>query len=572
MEIFRKNIKQLGFYTYLTFLSFILLGCSSEESVPMAASTPTPVYDIPVGAEETESETDKPAEGTWKPLYEFTEENLIRWEQVKELETEDYYIELQENDIGEYPQIVLKEGKSIFCGTEHINSLLRAGLRRRDYNILYADQYYISLWYGDKETGKTEGTYVINLQCPVTESFVNMVDSLIGIQDDNDYRYAPWPSNGIILSFDKILEEIEKGNCYLDETGYALWQESPDVFIASVCRQFEEIEAGGYEEAYWARENNDDSKKAYRMYIRQGRVGFYIHPIDVWEASEGTEFYHFSKESIKTDRDFRVEVAYDWQKEAPVYHMPYEVYGERFESKTYGTFYYPQIKGLDENIISALNTAMKHDLNENLVYMDLKEWNEKMKPYVPYGEEEWEKLPPVNNPMVTYQTEKYLCIRQEFITSNEDAVRFAEDWKRYHVYDLETGRSLQLKDIICLDEEFVMWLKEEKKVEARRGFPGWAEGMKSINQTVEWMEEDLEYYPAETLSAVLEDAEFWLKEDSLYIRIPYYDQIRDEIQYTGGGNGNPNYLDHAEVRIALKDIQRFLKVEPWGMQEPIGER
>lgn len=122
-----------------------------------------------------------------------------------------------------------------------------------------------------------------------------------------------------------------------------------------------------------------------------------------------------------------------------MYYMLYEVYGERFESETNGTFYYPQIKGLDEKIISALNTAMKHDLNENLVYMDLKEWNEKMKPY---GEEEWEKLPPVNNPMVTYQTEKYLCIRQEFITSNEDAVRFAEDWKRYHVFDLETGRSL----------------------------------------------------------------------------------------------------------------------------------
>lgn len=531
----------------------------------MAASTPTPVYDIPVGAEETESETDKPAEGTWQPLYEFTEENLIRWEQVKELETEDYYIELQKDDIGEYPQIVLKEGKSIFCGTEHINSLLRAGLRRRDYNILYADQYYISLWYGDKETGKTAGTYVIHLQCPVTQSFISLKDLLIEVQDDNDYRYAPWPSNGITLSFDKILEEIEKGNCYLDETGYALWQESPDVFIASVCRQFEEIEAGGYEEAYWARENNDDSKKAYRMYIRQGRVGFYIHPIDVWEASEGAEFYELSMEPIETDRDFRVEVTYDWQKEAPVYHMPYEVYGERFESKTYGTFYYPQIKGLDENIISALNTAMKHDLNENLVYMDLKEWNEKMKIYG--NENYWTQLPPINNPMVTYQTEKYLCIRQEFITSNDEALRFAEDWKRYHVYDLETGRSLQLKDIICLDEEFVMWLKEEKKVEARRGFPGWREGMQGINQTVEWMEEDLEYYPLETLSAVLEDAEFWLKEDSLYIRIPYYDGQWNTIRYIGGGTGYPYYLDYAEVRIALKDIQRFLKVEPWGALE-----
>lgn len=45
--------------------------------------------------------------------------------------------------------------------------------------------------------------------------------------------------------------------------------------------------------------------------IWQGRVGLYIHPIDVWEASEGTESYHFSKKSIKTDRDFRVEPVYD---------------------------------------------------------------------------------------------------------------------------------------------------------------------------------------------------------------------------------------------------------------------
>lgn len=109
-----------------------------------------------------------------------------------------------------------------------------------------------------------------------------------------------------------------------------------------------------------------------------------------------------------------------------------------------------------------------------------------------------------------------------------------------------------------------MWLKEEKNVEARRE---WIEGMQGINQIVEWMEEDLEYYLPETLSAVLEDAEFRPKEDSLYIRIPYYDQIRDEIQYTGGGNGNPDYLDYAEARIALNDIQRFLKVEPWGVSK-----
>lgn len=382
-------------------------------------------------------------------------------------------------------------------------------------------------------------------------------------QQKNDYRNAPWPSNGITLSMDAILEEIEKGNCYTDENGYVIYREDLEAFIDSVRRQFKEIGEGGYEEAYWAREDSDNSKKAYKMYLREGLVGFYIHPIEVWEETESKRFYHSSEYPIDTSRDFRIEVPYDWKKDAPAYHMPYEVYGELCESETYGTFYYPQIRGLDETITASLNAAMKEDLRENLAYMDLDEWNEKMRAYG--WERYWDELPRLMNPGVTYQTGNYLCIWQDLDVDEYDRLRMAEDWKRYHVYDLETGHSLKLGDVIRIDEDFVMWLKQEKKIEAT-DLIGYQEGMHSVYEPGEWLKEELDDYPAEVLLAVLEDAEFWLKDGSLFVRIPQYDEKNfGGMVYLYGGNDWPNFLQYYEVRMNFEDIWRFLLTESGNM-------
>lgn len=552
MKFFGQNIRKRGYHFCLVFAIGILAGCGEREqqtasvSEGVSAAEEAAAYE----GEKVISDTDS---------YTLLTDELVRWDQVKETETEDYYIvavqeETKDGKIVEYPQIVPKEGAEIFCGTELINARLATSYWQ-DYNILYADRHYISLWRGD-EIGE-ERTSLFNLQCQNAYA-----------RDDNDYRDAPWPSGEVPISFDAILEEIEKGNCRTDEAGYAIYREDPEAFIGSVRRQFKEIEEGGYEEAYWTREDSDYSKKAYRMYLREDRVGFYIHPIEVWEETESKRFYHSSEHPIDTSRDFRIEVPYDWKKDAPAYHMPYEVYGELCESETYGTFYYPQIRGLDETITASLNAAMKEDLHENLAYMDLDVWNEKMVWYTPYGVERYfAELPPVLNPEVTYRTEKYLCIHQDIYGPMLERICMTDAaWKRYHVYDLETGKSLRLGDVIRVDEAFVTWLKQEKKVDARLSeITGWEEEMDSVNDPAEWMKKELDDYPADLLLSVLEDAEFWIKEGNLFIKIPRYNvELYDGLVYLGGGTGHPPIPILYEVRIALDDLQGFLLTEPWG--------
>ena len=551
-ETWIKIIKKRGFHFFIVLAIFLPAGCGEREQQAASVSEGVSVSEeVSVAEEAAASEEEKDTLDT--DSYALLTDDLIRWDQIKETETEDYYIvavqeENKDGKIVEYPQIIPKEGAEIFCGTELINARLATSYWQ-DYNILYADRHYISLWRGG-ESGE-ERTSLFNLQCQNAYA-----------RDDNDYRDAPWPSGEVPISLDAVLEEIEKGNCRTDEAGYAIYREDPEAFIGSVRRQFKEIKEGGYEEAYWTREDSDYSKKAYRMYLREDRVGFYIHPIEVWEETESKRFYHSSEHPIDTSRDFRIEVPYDWKKDAPAYHMPYEVYGELCESETYGTFYYPQIRGLDETITASLNAAMKEDLNENLAYMDLDVWNEKMVWYTPYGVERYfEKLPPVLNPEVTYRTEKYLCIHQDIYGPMLERICMTDAaWKRYHVYDLETGKSLRLGDVIRVDEAFVTWLKQEKKVDARLSeITGWEEEMDSVNDPAEWMKKELDDYPADLLLSVLEDAEFWLKEDNLFIKIPRYNvELYDGLVYLGGGTGHPPIPILYEVRIALDDLQGFL--------------
>ena len=546
MEFFTRYQRQMGYFI-LIFLVFILQGCNSEKFISD--------NDI---QSETETHEDTTEGEVWEPTYELTEESLLKWEVVKEAETEDFYIVECRDGEKVYPQIVLKEGKDIFCGTEHLNYLFST-LSWLDYNILYADSHYISLWLGltDEKTGVANRMYPINIniQCPVVDSY----DSLASIQDDNDYKSAPWPSNGITLSLDDIMKEIERGNCYLDQTAYTLWKENSEEFIESIRRQFKEIKVGDYDTAYFDRKWYTDIKTVYRMYLKEDRVGFYIHPLGYWEENGSEE------RKPEDSGDFRIEVPYDWKAAAPVYHMTYEVYGQPYEGKLYGksfqgypfrTFYYPQIRGLKEEIQSILNENMEKNFKDNLELMTLDKWNERLKDY----RGKWSELPPMNDPMVTYQSERYLCIRQDIIMGEANALRYAEEWKRYHVYDLETGDCIKLGDILYLDKNFVAWIKEEKRVEARGE---WSEGMKDFDALIDYMKEDLEDYPEDLLLAILEDAEFWIKEGNLYIRLPYYDQQYEVIQYTGMGTDSPPYICYSEARIAVEDLEGFLKVEPW---------
>lgn len=104
-----------------------------------------------------------------------------------------------------------------------------------------------------------------------------------------------------------------------------------------------------------------------------------------------------------------------------------------------------------------------------------------------------------------------------------------------------------------------MWLKREKKIEV-----GYQEGMESIYKPEEWLKEELNDYPADILLSVLEEAEIWLKDGSLFVKLPQYNlELYHGMVYTYGGNAYPNFLQYYEVRMGIEDLQEFLLVEPW---------
>lgn len=56
------------------------------------------------------------------------------------------------------------------------------------------------------------------------------------------------------------------------------------------------------------------------------------------------------------------------------------------------------------------------------------------------------------------------------------------------------------------------------------------------------------------------DAEFWMKEEALYFRLPLLNQW-DEPLYAYGGTGWPNYPVYAECRIRKTDLERWIREE-----------
>lgn len=83
----------------------------------------------------------------------------------------------------EYPQIIAKEGKEIFCGANKINERLEGLSYWQDYNILYADRYYISLWCDDKG-GKGRTYFLI---CSVRNSMKTIM--ITGTRRGHQARY-----------------------------------------------------------------------------------------------------------------------------------------------------------------------------------------------------------------------------------------------------------------------------------------------------------------------------------------------------------------------------------------------
>ena len=520
MEFFTRNIRRVGSYSNLIILMCILAGCTKDFS------------------------------NTTEELVEYKKELGLQEdlgisifvEETEEIETDIYSVMTQHMSTGKtYPQIVLKGNHDIVCGAEFLNNLLQ-NTNCLEYQIFYADDSTLSvcLWY-DTEIGKIPYSLVLNFQSVNYEPYFNELSYLLPIQDDNDCPYAPWPGNGIVISFDKMLQEFEQGNYYLDEEAYAFRQSQPQLFVESVQRQFQEIEERGFLEAYYARFFEKDSVGTYRMYLKEGRVGFFISSAERWDTLEAETV---SYETMPYD--FRIEIAYDWKADMPMYQVTYEVYRKEWEN---GEFCYLQVNGIGESE-EDLNAVILEDLLENLQYLDVEKTNSIMREY--RDTEYWHELPQIGPPRVTWQSERYLCIRQEPLLDEATVLRFAEEWKRYHVYDLETGESLKLGDIINLDHNFVKWLREEKKIEA------WTEYHEggTHGELGEILDELLEAYSEEQLLSVLEETEFWLKEEAIYFRLPFLNEYGKPL-YSYGGTGWPDYLVYAECRISKDDLKDF---------------
>lgn len=509
MAVFTRNIKSVERYCILVLLICILAGCTKDFS-------------------NTTREAEKCGEKS---------------SPQEDIETNIYYIMARPTLKGAiHLQIGLKGNQDVVCGADFLNTLF-SHINSSEYQIFYVDDNILSVcfWY-NTENGRIPYSFVLNLQCVNYRSVFNEYSYFWYVQDDNDYSYASWPGNGIVISFDKLLQEFEQGNYYLDEEAYAFQQSQPQLFMESVQRQFQEIKERDFLEAYYARFFRSESTGAYRMYVKEDSVGFFISSAESWDALEaGTVSYE------TMPYDFRVEIAYDWKADTPMYQVSYEVYRKEWEN---GEFGYLQVRGIgkpEEN----LNAAILEDLLENLQYLNVEKTNDIMREY---GDAEyWCELPQIGPPRVTWQSERYLCIRQEPLLEEADTLRFAEEWKRYHVYDLETGESLKLGDIINLDQNFVKWLREEKKVQA------WTEYHEggTLGELGEDLHELLEIYSEEQLLSVLEDTEFWLKEEAIYFRLPFLEEDGD-LLYSYGGTGWPNYLVYAECRISKDDLKDFL--------------
>ncbi|MBD5534261.1 MAG: hypothetical protein HDQ99_01045 [Lachnospiraceae bacterium] len=66
------------------------------------------------------------------------------------------------------------------------------------------------------------------------------------------------------------------------------------------------------------------------MYLKEGRVGLFISSAERWDALEAETVSYGTM-----PYDFRIEIAYDWKADMPMYQVPYEVYLAHFVYKTY---------------------------------------------------------------------------------------------------------------------------------------------------------------------------------------------------------------------------------------------
>lgn len=125
---------------------------------------------------------------------------------------------------------------------------------------------------------------------------------------------------------------------------------------------------------------------------------------------------------------------------------------------------------------------------------------------------------------------------------------------RFIVQEKESGKICSLSDIVNINDEFIIWMKESGNAEGnlQKISKSREDGMKATQQM-------LADCPAERMEGELMKCEFYIEPGYLHIRFPYWSQSGE----SPGWQTNGNSLWKNWLTIKTEDIEEFLKVEKW---------
>ncbi len=180
------------------------------------------------------------------------------------------------------------------------------------------------------------------------------------------------------------------------------------------------------------------------------------------------------------------------------------------------------------------------------IYADQKEWKDEVRKQ----DSDSEVLEESDSILCYLYNDSLLCVKNQLIYGNGYAQEY---YYRYVTYDVNTGQAIRLGDIVNIDDEFIQWLKESEKAEGNL-----AKAVYSQEEGRVMTLRMLKNCPKEKLKEALEECEFYLEPERLYIKLPYWNNKLLNKGWICNGEGKTwnNWLV-----IRLEDIEDFLRSE-----------
>ena len=335
------------------------------------------------------------------------------------------------------------------------------------YQILYADEKYFCIWKKDAE-GEQE-TVLMDLYR------INFADTPLSVGEGLEY--------GFRLPMTELEKKIFQGECMADSGGYRLAGLDGSAYAELLEDYF------------------DGRKYMYRTYVTENHVGFLI-------PAEAVE-----------DGYIRLEVEYDWKKDAGNSQMRYSPTG------------YKDILRKSQEELEKIRDGLA---------LELKSWKT-------------DKCS-IETDLSVYHQTPYLiqvkCLGRIKDAGTGDVYKY-----RYLLFDAVSQKELQLDDILIIDDGFLQWLKSSGKVNGNL-----TKSAYSIEEGCERTKEMLRNCPVEKLEEALDGCEFYLEQEMLHLKLPYWNDGNGD---TGWVSNGANGVWKSWLTIRTEDIKEFLKVEKW---------